>query len=108
MRQHPAGHAFYKFYAFVEPARLTPGWTRGRIISAITAEGIPCAEGSCSEMYLERAFVDAGLGPREPLPVARDLGETSLMFMVHPTMKERDVLDTAAAIRKVMAAATAS
>jgi dTDP-4-amino-4,6-dideoxygalactose transaminase len=105
VRPHPAGHAFYKFYAFVDPGRLAPEWTRQRVIAAITAEGIPCAEGSCSEMYLEQAFVDAGLAPAAPLPVARELGETSLMFMVHPTMKERDVLDTAAAIRKVMAAA---
>lgn len=100
------GHAYYKYYAFVDRARLAPGWNRQRIISAITAEGIPCAEGSCSEMYLEQAFVDAGLAPPERLPVARELGETSLMFMVHPTMKERDVLDTAAAIRKVMAVAS--
>lgn len=102
------GHAYYKFYAFVDPAQLAPDWNRQRIIAAISAEGIPCAEGSCSEMYLEHAFVDAGLAPEERLPVARELGETSLMFMVHPTMKERDVLDTAAAIRKVMAAATAT
>ena len=100
------GHAYYKFYAFVDPAQLAPDWNRQRIIAAISAEGIPCAEGSCSEMYLEKAFVDAGLAPPERLPVARELGETSLVFMVHPTMKERDVLDTATAIRKVMAAAT--
>ena len=75
------------------------------IVEAINAEGIPCSSGSCSEMYLENAFVDAGLAPPERLPVARELGETSLMFMVHPTMKEHDVLDTAAAVRKVMAAA---
>ena len=102
------GHAYYKFYAFVDPAALHPDWNRQRIISAISAEGIPCAEGSCSEMYLEKAFVDAGLAPAERLPVARELGETSLMFMVHPTMRERDVLDTATAIRKVMTAAARS
>ena len=105
LRRPPPGHAFYKFYAFIDPDALAPGWTRQRIVSAITAEGIPCAEGSCSEIYLEQAFVDANLGPPAPLPVARELGETSLMFMVHPTMSERDVLDTAAAIRKVMAVA---
>jgi dTDP-4-amino-4,6-dideoxygalactose transaminase len=109
LRPQPArhGHAYYKFYAFVDPERLVPGWSRQRIIAAVSAEGIPCAEGSCSEMYLERAFVDAGLAPAERLPVARERGETSLMFMVHPTLKDRDVLDTAKAIRKVMAVATA-
>ena len=106
VRTHPPGHAFYKFYAFVDPAQLAPDWTRQRIIAAICAEGIPCAEGSCSEIYLERAFVDAGLAPPAPLPVTRSLGETSLMLMVHPTMRERDVRDTAAAVRKVMSAAS--
>lgn len=105
VRAHPQGHAFYKFYAFVDGDRLAPGWTRQRVIATISAEGVPCAEGSCSEMYLEQAFVNAGLEPLTPLPVTRELGETSLVFMVHPTMKERDILDTAAAIRKVMAVA---
>ena len=100
------GHAYYKHYAFIERTRLASGWTRERVVEAINAEGIPCIAGSCSEMYLEKAFDGTGLAPPARLPVARELGETSLMFMVHPTMKERDVLDTAAAVRKVMAAAT--
>ena len=99
------GHAYYKYYAFLDSARLASAWNRQRIIEAVTAEGIPCAEGSCSEMYLEQAYADAGLAPETRLPVARELGETSLMLMVHPTMRERDVLDTAAAVRKVMRAA---
>src|SRR5688572_17201788 len=109
VRQKPPGYAdaYYKFYVFLDPSSLAPGWSRQRVIAAVGAEGIPCGEGSCSEMYLEKAFLDAGLAPQERMPVARELGETSLIFMVHPTMKERDVLDTAAAVRKVMAAATA-
>ena len=109
VRQKPPGYAdaYYKFYVFLDPSSLAPGWSRQRVIAAVGAEGIPCGEGSCSEMYLEKAFLDAGLAPQERLPVARELGETSLIFMVHPTMTERDVLDTAAAVRKVMAAATA-
>ena len=99
------GHAYYKYYAYVDPLLLAHGWDRQRIIEAVTAEGVPCAEGSCSEMYLEKAFLDAGLTPAARLPVTRELGETSLMLMVHPTMKERDMLDTAAAVRKVMNAA---
>jgi len=99
------GHAYYKYYAFIDPARLGRGWNRQRIIEAVSAEGIPCAEGSCSEMYLEKAYAETGLAPDTRLPIARELGETSLMLMVHPTMRERDVLDTAAALRKVMRAA---
>jgi len=99
------GHAYYKFYAHVIPARLAAGWTRERIVESMNAEGIPCISGSCSEMYLEEAFSGTDLRPDVRLPVARALGETSLMFMVHPTLRERDIADTAMAVRKVMAAA---
>jgi dTDP-4-amino-4,6-dideoxygalactose transaminase len=100
-----AGHAYYKYYAFIDPSRLRPEWTRERVVEAINAEGIPCISGSCSEIYLEKAFDGTGLRPAAPLPVARRLGETSLMFMVHPTLSRQDIVDTAAAIRKVMQAA---
>jgi len=96
------GHAYYKYYAFVEPEALAPGWDATRINEAINAEGVPCFAGSCSEIYLERAFADRCWAPPERLPVARSLGETSLMFMVHPTLTETDMADTVAAARKVM------
>jgi dTDP-4-amino-4,6-dideoxygalactose transaminase len=100
-------HSYYKYYAFIEPDRLKKEWTRDRLIEAINAEGIPCYSGSCSEIYLEKAFTDAGLyeGPR--LPVARKLGETSLMFLVHPTLTDAEMADTVAAIGKVFAVAQA-
>lgn len=103
---HPdCGHAYYKYYVFVDPAQLRAEWTRERVVEALNAEGIPCISGGCSEIYLEAAFDDSGFRPAAPLPVARKLGETSLMFMVHPTMGRQDVLDTASAIRKVMQSA---
>lgn len=101
-----AGHAYYKYYVFVRPDMLAPGWDRNRIMNAITAEGVPCFSGSCSEIYLEKAFVDVGYGPVERLPVAKELGETSLMFMVHPTLSEADMSDTVKAVLKVMGAAS--
>ena len=79
-------HAWYKAYVFVRPDRLAPDWSRDRIMTEIAAAGVPCFSGSCPEMYLEKAFVDLGLGPEAPLPVAHALGETSLMFLVHPTL----------------------
>lgn len=99
-------HAHYKCYAYVEPARLTPGWSRDRIVEEINRLGVPCYTGSCSEVYLEKAFVNAGLQPREPLPVAHLLGETSVMFLVHPTLRAQDIEATRNAIRKVMGAAS--
>ena len=95
-------HAWYKFYAFVEPEGLKSGWTRERVMTEISGRGVPCYSGSCSEIYRERAFVRAGLGPREPLPVARRLGETSLMFLIHPTLGEAELARTAEAARAAM------
>ena len=100
------GHAWYKFYAFVRPERLARGWTRDRIMAAIVDRGIPCLAGSCSEIYRERAFTKRGLGPARPLPVARELGATSLMFLVHPTLLPEDMDEAGRAIAEVCALAT--
>lgn len=97
-------HSYYKLYVFVHPERLREGWTRDRVMNAISAEGIPCYSGSCSEIYLEKAL--EGVRPAERLPVAKELGETSLMFLVHPTLSEPDMDDTIAAVEKVMAHAS--
>jgi dTDP-4-amino-4,6-dideoxygalactose transaminase len=70
-------------------------------MAAISAEGIPCYSGSCSEIYREKAFERAGLAPLSPLPVAKQLGKTSLMFLVHPTLEESDLYDTCNAVDKV-------
>jgi len=99
------GHAYYRYYAFLEPGRLQPGWDQSRVIAAINAEGIPCMSGSCSEIYLEKAFVDAGLAPAARLPVAQRMGETSLCFLIHPTLTDADMRDVCAAVAKVMRAA---
>ncbi len=98
-------HAYYKYYAFVNSEDLRGGWNRDRIMAAISAEGIPCFSGSCSEIYLEKAFSEE-MRPPERLPTAREVGETSLMFLVHPTLTERDMLDTCRAVEKVFEVAT--
>jgi dTDP-4-amino-4,6-dideoxygalactose transaminase len=96
-----AHHSYYKYSVFVRPEKLREGWNRDRIVSAIRAEGIPCSSWSCSEIYLENAF--EGVRPEGRLPVAKELGETSLMFLVHNTLSDRDVRDTIAAAQRVMA-----
>jgi dTDP-4-amino-4,6-dideoxygalactose transaminase len=99
-------HAYYKFYAFVRPDRLATGWSRDRILAEIEKAGVPCGVGSCSEIYLEKAFKERGWGPAQRLPVARELGETSMMFVVHPTLTEEEMLSAARVIREVVVAAT--
>lgn len=95
-------HAWYKFYAFVQPDALADGWSRDRILSEIAALGYPALSGSCSEIYLEKCFQDAGLAPSQRLPVARVLGETSLMFLVHPTITPEQMAGYAEAVRSVV------
>lgn len=99
-------HAYYKFYAFVEAEALAPGWDRDRIMSAIVEAGVPCFSGSCSEIYRELAFERAGLGPERRHPVAAELGETSLMFLVHPTLSDDAVRRTGEVTRAVLETAS--
>jgi len=77
-------HAWYKYNLFVRPENLPEGWTRDKIMQTLNDQGLPCLQGSCSEIYLEKAFDNSEFRPKERLPVAKALGETSIMFMVHP------------------------
>ena len=95
-------HAAYKCYVFVEPDQLKGEWSRDRIINEINALGVPCYSGSCSEVYLEKAFDGTGFRPKERLPNAKELGETSLMFLVHPTLTKDEIQQTCEAITSVM------
>ena len=95
-------HGWYKCYVFIEPDALKTDWSRDRIVDAINREGVPCYAGSCSEIYLEKLFDGTGLRPAERLPVARELGETSLMFEVHPTLAREHIDKACNAITSVM------
>ena len=101
-----AEHAYYKYYAFLRPGYLRAGWSRDRVVKAIQTEGIPCGSGVCPEIYREEAFAGRDGGPMQRLPVARQLGETSLMFQVHPTLSRADMDDTYQAVAKVLRVAT--
>jgi dTDP-4-amino-4,6-dideoxygalactose transaminase len=96
-------HSYYKYYVFVEHGKLKSGWNRERVIAAINAEGIPCFTGSCGEIYMEKAFNAPGMRPEKRLPVAEELSETAMMFLVHPTLSENDMRDMVQAVEKVMA-----
>ena len=100
-------HAQYKFYAYIRPEALKSSWSRDRILAETAIRGVPCFAGSCSEIYRERAFQGTGFVPPEPLPVARELGETSLMFLVHPTLVEDSIHEICDVVQEVFVAATA-
>ncbi|WP_419813559.1 DegT/DnrJ/EryC1/StrS family aminotransferase [Bacterioplanoides sp.] len=95
-------HAAYKCYVFVEPQELNDGWNRDRIMNAIADLGVPCFSGSCSEVYLEKAFDKTNYRPENSLPIAKELGEASLMFLVHPTLTDDEIDKTCKAIQHVM------
>ena len=95
-------HAWYKFYSFVQPEALAPGWSRDRIMAEVNAAGVPCYSGSCSEVYLEKAFDGTGWRPAQRLAVAKALGETSLMFLVHPTLTDEEIEKTYKVVAEVM------
>ncbi|MDD2685728.1 MAG: DegT/DnrJ/EryC1/StrS aminotransferase family protein [Gallionella sp.] len=97
------GHAYYKYYVFIEPEKLQPDWTRDRIMQEINAMGVPCYSGSCGEIYLERAFDGTVSRPEKRLMAAKKLGETSLMFLVHPTLGENAIHQTVATVSEVIA-----
>lgn len=100
-------HAQYKFYVFVRPENMKEGWSRDRIVDAINSEGVPCYQGSCSEVYLEKAFDNTSWRPKERLRNAQYLGETSLMFLVHPTLLLEEIERTCSVIERVFLAASA-
>lgn len=100
-------HAYYKYYVFVKPELLRRDWDRDRVIDAVTKAGVPCFSGACSEVYMEKAFDGTGFRPNERLPVAKALGESSLMFLVHPTLSPGDMQAMCSVVCEVMQQAQA-
>ena len=101
-------HAFYKCYVFVEPNKLNIGWDRDRIIAEINSLDVPCFSGSCSEVYKEKAFEGTSYRPKKTLCNAVALGATSLMFLVHPTLKQAEIDKCCFALSQVMERASKS
>ena len=96
-------HAYYKLYVYVQSDNLAKEWSRDRILEEFNDLGVPCFSGSASEVYLEKAFDNTGLRPESRLPIAKKLGETSLMFLVHPTLTQEEIKQTLEAIDSVFA-----
>jgi len=95
-------HARYKFYFYLQPQNLAAGWDREEVIDAINLAGVPCYGGTCSEVYLEKAFDGSVFRPKERLPIARELGETSIMLLIHPTLTDANITKTQVVIKDVL------
>jgi len=98
-------HAYYRCYAYIDNEQLQSGWSRDKIINEININGAPCFEGSCSEIYMEKAFIDAQLSPSERLPIGRKLAEESICFLVHPTLNKNDIKVVSNILRSILSTA---
>ena len=95
-------HAWYRFYCYLNSRYLSSNWNRDRIIEEIKELGVDVFSGSCSEIYLEKCFKDLDYYPKKRLPNAKELGETSLAFLVHPTISEEEQLKKAYIVKSVL------
>lgn len=95
-------HAYYKYYVFLRSECLKTEWDRDRIMKAIEDFGVSCQSGSCGEIYLEKAFEAQGFRPSVRYKVAKELSETSLVFLVHPTLTEHNMKNTCEVVKKVL------
>ena len=95
-------HAWYKFYIYVKKNFLKTGWDRNKILDEINKQGFPAGSGSCSELYLEKAFQDNGFNNFKRLKNAKDLGDSSIMLLVHPTITKQEIYSYAEAVRSVL------
>lgn len=101
-------HAYYKFYCFVRPNLLKSGWSRDRIEKEISAAGVPCFSGACWNVSEEKCFAQRGWSKSEKeLPNAATLRDTSLMFLVHPTLTQEDMDGACEVISSVLERAQA-
>ena len=95
-------HAWYRFYCYLRPNYLLPEWDRNRIMSEVKESGVAIFSGSCSEIYLEKCFQKLGFSPSSRLQNAKELGETSLAFLVHPTISQDEQYKNAEIIKSVI------
>ena len=89
-----------------ELEELKNEWDRDKVKKEINELGVPCYVGVCPEVYLEKAFDNSGFRPKERLANAKELGQSSLMFLVHPTLTKNEIQQTCDAITSVMNLAT--
>ncbi|KQV19485.1 aminotransferase [Rhizobium sp. Root1203] len=99
-------HANYRLYAYLRPENVLPDWNRERILSEVAKQKLPVFQGTCSEVYLEKAFDSTEYRPAERLPNARELGDTSLAFLVHPTLTSEEIGRIGAGVAEILSGAS--
>jgi dTDP-4-amino-4,6-dideoxygalactose transaminase len=100
-------HAYYRYYFYVRPEALAPGWDRDKVVAALLDRGVPCQVGSCSEIYREEAFTSAGFAPESRLPGAASSQDRSVALYVHPGLGDAEMRWFASQVAEVMSLAVA-
>ena len=95
-------HAWYKFHCYIKEESLSTDWNRERIIKEIKKQSYPAFSGSCSEIYLEKCFEGYQKSTPSYCKNARDLGRTSLMFLIHPTITLAEMKAYSIVIKNVL------
>ena len=101
-------HVYYKYYFFLDLSQLNKAWSRDRIIRAINQSGVPCSVGTSAEIYRQHAYVQKGYVPPEPLPVAKELGDTGLILPVSSNLGEENMRDIGNVVSDVLKCAIKS
>jgi len=92
-------HAWYKLNIFLEDSALE-SIKPVNLINLFTEAGVPCFAGPCPEIYLEKSF-ENNKAHIHYFPNARKLGETSIMFLVHPSFSDEDLRFICSTIEKI-------
>ena len=88
-------HAAYKCYVFLGTKKVD----REETLIRINQLGVPCFLVVVVKFILKR--LNKNFQPKVRLPNAKLLGETSLMFLCHPTLKQEEVDKTCEVIKKL-------
>lgn len=88
-------NAYYRLYAKVKPNLKAvcseENLLRDVLINKLVDEGVPCFSGTCSEIYREKLFIEAGYSPPIPFNNAQYFSDHALCFLVHHTITEQQI-----------------
>lgn len=85
-------HAYYRVYGLIDLKSQSDAENhslRNEFVASLSEMGLPCFSGSCSEIYLEKAFESYYDGQR--MPNAKYYAERAFCLLAHPTITDDQV-----------------
>jgi dTDP-4-amino-4,6-dideoxygalactose transaminase len=90
-------HAFYRLNLFINKNKIK----QIKLIEQLNKNKINCSVGSCPEIYREKIFKKLKFYPKQRLPNAKLLGESSIMFPIDPARSMVKVKTQINSIKKI-------